>query len=131
MKKMNAPVMETVRFTEDDVIVASGAASGAGYDNKSMFLSGFGNITTGDGSIKYNGTTYSGGESLFDVLNSLYDQLGAINPAMIDNKADAFYSLSDIIGSDLGYGQHEGKDDGVSSDVNGSYYWDGVDFIKR
>lgn len=116
MKKMNAPVMETVRFTEDDVIVASGA----GNDNQSILMSNFGNTTTNDGFIRYNGTTYSGG-SLNFVHESLKGQLGYSDPYLFNTKTGVAFSLGTFIESDLG--QYEGKDNGVSSDMNGSYYW--------
>ena len=125
MKKMNAPVMETVRFTEDDVIVASGA----GNDNQSMFISGFGNNTTYDGFIRYNGTEYSG-DNLRSVHENLLDKLNFKDPAMFNFGTNEMRNLSTFINSDLGKTKSE-KDDAVSSDWNGSYYWNGKRFIKR
>ena len=126
MKKMNAPVMETVRFTEDDVIVASGA----GNDNKSMYLKGFGNGTLNDGFIRYNGVEYSG-DNLYGVRNSLVEQLDRSNPAMTSYETNTRYPLFAFINSDLG--QYGAEDNRVSSDMNGSYDWDsdrGM-FVKR
>ena len=116
MKKMNAPKMETVRFEENDVIVASGA----GNDKYSMFVSKFGNGTTGDGSIKYNGTTYSG-DNLLGVMDSLEGQLNNGNPFLGNFKTVEGAYLSKFIKSDLG--EYGGTDDEVDSDWNGSYYW--------
>ena len=55
MKKMERPKIEVIRFNENDVIVASSGLRGAPTITMSRFSGG----TPKDGTVQYNGNSYS------------------------------------------------------------------------
>ena len=56
MSLMRKPVMEVIRFVENDIVVASGG--GRGIVSQSFDLTGCTGGVPGDGSLTYNGVVY-------------------------------------------------------------------------
>ena len=81
MSKMVTPEMSVIRFKEADVIVASGAVP------KTMTMATFGNTFAGDGTVTYNGTTYTINSQ--SSINSLF---AAMAPLGVTPDTQAVYN---------------------------------------
>lgn len=111
MSKFKTPEMKAVRFTEEDVIVASG-----GGNPREAILTGFYVDNDGPASINYLGTNYS-----YDNYGELETAIGnaGLSPLFAPTRGD-MWSPNDMF-------DYEGESDYGAGFPNGTYeYSDGA-----
>ena len=122
MSKMMAPSMEVVRFKEADVIVASGA----GYDNRSMNLSGFGDGVLNTGYIRFNGDRFGTSEVEINRLDSILsaNEIGDGRTAKIYHGTEFMCYIGSLA---------DEYEDDYFDNFDGDCYWDDqlLRFIKQ
>ena len=125
MSKMTKPTVDVVRFTESDVIVASGGM---------MTITGLGNGSTKDARFVFGPTDYANYTS-----SDIITEPGVTNPYFftqfnsyfetnfndLDKITVGGETLLNLVSSDLGE-----QTEGHYSDRNGTYRWNGTYFDR-
>ena len=114
MSKMRMPEMKVARFTENDVIVASG---------RRINVVGLGDGKSDNAAIGYGTETYFMGFP--DQMATFYGVFGAANHTNIGDSTAIYFN--DSTSSTLGYLKTWDSDSGGDA-MDGLYEWNGTEF---